>query len=159
MTQRHVTVTEAGRILGVSRRTIQRRINAGELPTVEVGGVRRVVLDSTSDSTDAPSDTPSAHAQIDADVSHLRERVAALEAELSEVRQDRDRWYGHAQSQGATIDRLTVTLAQLGDRVIEQRVLPSPEEPSESRQEGDIANEGQSPQQVAPRPWWRFWER
>ena len=38
MTQRHVTVSEAGRILGVSRRTIQRRISAGELPTVEVGG-------------------------------------------------------------------------------------------------------------------------
>ena len=159
MTQRHVTVSEAGRILGVSRRTIQRRINAGELPTIEVGGVRRVVLDSASDSAQAPSDTPSAHAQVDADVSHLRERVAALEAELGEVRQDRDRWYGHAQSQGATIDRLTVTLAQLGDRVIEQRALAAPEEAPESRQENDDAGEVQSPQTATPRPWWRFWER
>ncbi len=156
MTQRHVTVSEAGRILGVSRRTIQRRIRAGELSTVEVGGVRRVILDSASESPHAPGDTPSAHAQIDADMSHLQERIVALEAELGEVRQDRDRWYGHAQSQGATIDRLTVTLAQLGDRVVEQRALAAPE----SAQERDDAGETvQSPQAPIPRPWWRFWVR
>ncbi len=156
MTQRHVTVSEAGRILGVSRRTIQRRISAGELPTIEVSGVRRVVLDSASDNAYAPSDMPSAHAQIDADVSYLRERIAALEAELGEVRQDRDRWYGHAQSQGATIDRLTVTLAQLGDRVVEQRVLSAPESPQDAGNAGETV---QSPQVPTPRPWWRFWAR
>lgn len=156
MTQRHVTISEAGRILGVSRRTIQRRIAAGELSTLEVGGMRRVVLDSASDSPPPLSDTPSARAQVDADVSHLQERIAALEAELGEVRQDRDRWYGHAQSQGATIDRLTVTLAQLGDRVVEQRALAAHESPQDSTDAGETA---QSPQAPNPRPWWRFWVR
>ncbi len=156
MTQRHVTVSEAGRILGVSRRTIQRRISAGELPTVEVGGARRVVLDSASESPHAPSDTPSAHAQVDADVSHLKERVAALEVELGEVRQDRDRWYGHAQSQGATIDRLTVTLAQLGDRVVEQRAISAPESPQEAGNAGETVQFPQAPTQT---PWWAFWRR
>lgn len=40
-----VSPTEAARRLGVSVRSIQRRIRAGELPSVRVGGSRRVRLD------------------------------------------------------------------------------------------------------------------
>lgn len=142
MTQRHVTVSEAGRILGVSWRTIQRRIAAGELSTVEVGGVRRVVLDGAFSS--APE------SETAAQVSQLRARVEVLEAELREVRQDRDRWHEHAQRQGATIDRLTVTLAQLGDTVVEQRALAS------GATEPDV---GGSTIRAPSKPWWRFWAR
>ncbi|MDP9350289.1 MAG: excisionase family DNA-binding protein [Chloroflexota bacterium] len=154
MPERHVTVSDAARLLGVSRRTIQRRVKAGELRMVEVGGAQRVVLDETSEITTTLATAPS---DSDAEVSQLRAQVAALEAELGGVRaeldttrQDRDRWHEHAERQGATIDRLTVTLAQLGDTVVEQRALSS------GAPEQEV---GEDTTRAPSSPWWRFWAR
>ncbi len=50
-----IPVTEAARRLGVSTRTIQRMIRRGELPSVRVGGARRVQIQSLLSPT---SETP-----------------------------------------------------------------------------------------------------
>jgi excisionase family DNA binding protein len=50
-----ISVTEAARRLGVSARTIQRMIRRGELPSVRVGGARRVQIHSLLSS---PSEVP-----------------------------------------------------------------------------------------------------
>ncbi len=150
MSHEHVSVSEAARLLHVSRRTIQRRLDAGTLHSVEVGGVRRVVLDGAFSSAPESETAHATERDTDAQVSQLRARVEVLEAELREVRQDRDRWHEHAQRQGATIDRLTVTLAQLGDTVVEQRALAS------GATEPDV---GGSTIRAPSKPWWRFWAR
>jgi excisionase family DNA binding protein len=145
MTVREVSISEAARILGVSRRTVYRQIEAGALHSVQVGGARRVILDAASINPVATSDNDTENAQ-------LRAQVAALSTELEATRQDRDRWHGHAQRLGTTIDRLTVTTAQLGDRIIEHRAIESGLAPEEARPE--TASEEL---QAAPRPWWAFW--
>jgi excisionase family DNA binding protein len=43
--ERGVTVAEAATRLGVSERTVQRRIADGTLASVRIGGVRRVLVD------------------------------------------------------------------------------------------------------------------
>ncbi len=154
MPEHHVTVSDAARILGVSRRTIQRRVKAGEMRMVEVGGVHRVVLDETSDiapiSATAPSDSDAQLSQLHAHVAALEAELGGVRAELDTTRQDRDRWHEHAERQGATIDRLTVTLAQLGETIVEQRALAS----------GAVeAEPGEDATRDTPRRWWRFWAR
>ncbi len=77
-----VTVAEAARLLGVSRRTIQRRIKAGELPTSDVAGRRYVVLSDIELSGDV-SPVPSGR---DA----TRDEVGILRAQLEAVTNERD---------------------------------------------------------------------
>ncbi len=72
-------MSEAARVMGVSRRTIQRRIQAGQLATVDAGGVRYVVLDDTEVSAPPPA------ARV-----ATGEEVAALRAELAAVTSERD---------------------------------------------------------------------
>ncbi len=143
MTQREVSISEAARILKVSRRTVYRQIEAGELHSVQVGNARRVVLDTDSITPAAPSDS-------DTEAAQLRAQVAALTTELEVTRADRDRWHDHAQRLGATIDRLTVTTAQLSDRIVEQRALEAGT---------DTTEETSAAPEPLQRPWWRFWRR
>ncbi len=77
-----VTVAEAARVLGVSRRTIQRRVKAGELPTADVAGRRYVVLSDTELSGEL-SPLPMGH---DA----TRDEVGILRAQLEAVTNERD---------------------------------------------------------------------
>ncbi len=146
MAEREVSISEAARILGVSRRTVYRQMEAGELHSVQVGNARRVVLDSDLTKPAAPSDS-------DTEAAQLRAHVAALTAELEVTRQDRDRWHDHAQRLGTAIAQLTVTTAQLGDRIIEHRALESGQAEAET-QPDDAPQEPQA----SPRPWWRFWQ-
>jgi excisionase family DNA binding protein len=77
-----VTISEAARLLGVSRRTIQRRVKAGELPTADVAGRRYVVLSDTELSGEL-SQLPMGH---DA----TRDEVGILRAQLEAVTNERD---------------------------------------------------------------------
>ncbi len=149
MPEQTVSVTEAARILGVSRRTVSRRIAAGELPTVEVNGARRVVLDipGTSEPGVSPSEgTPSAPPMPTEDMAALRARLAAVEEERDHLRATVDKLAG-------TVDRLTISLAQLSGTVVEQRAL-------EAGTAGTDAHvEDTALQKPLQRPWWRFWAR
>ncbi len=136
---KNVTITEAARILGVSRRTVYRQIETGELHSIQVGNARRVVLDTASINPTVTSDTDTENAQ-------LRAQLAAVTAELEATRQDRDRWHEHARQLGTTVDRLAVTNAQLRGTVVDQQAL------------GTGQDTPGAPRPVQ-RPWWRFWAR
>jgi hypothetical protein len=119
----------------VSRRTIDRRIAAGKLRTVDQDGARLVVLEDTPDS--ATPETPSK-----TDMSELvavRARLQAVEEERDHLRQTVDRLTG-------TVDRLTISLAQLSGTIVDQQALDT----------GQDTPETQRPVQ---RAWWRFWVR
>ncbi len=138
----HYTYTEAARILGVSRRTISRRIQSGELPTVEVDGARRVVLDipdGAQPAPDAPTGTPGHVPAQEVGIAQLRARLEAVESERDHLRATVDKLAG-------TVDRLTISLAQLSGTVVEQRALGASE----------VNTAAPEP---AQRPWWAFWRR
>jgi excisionase family DNA binding protein len=81
-----VTVTEAARLLGVSRRTIQRRVKAGELPTADVAGRRYVVLSDTELSGEL-SPLPMRHDATRDEVGILRTQLDAVTNERDYLRQ------------------------------------------------------------------------
>ncbi len=146
MPEQTVSVTEAARILGVSRRTVSRRIAAGQLPTVEVSGARRVVLDIPGGSEPGVPSNEGTHGTVpilEADNSVLRARLAAVEEERDHLRATVDKLAG-------TVDRLTISLAQLSGTVVEQRALEAGR---------DTAMEDTAPQKPLQRPWWAFWRR
>lgn len=131
----NVSVSEAARVLGVSRRTVDRRIAAGKLRTVDQDGARLVVLEDTPDP--ATPETPP-----ETDMSELvavRARLQAVEEERDHLRQTVDKLTG-------TVDRLTISLAQLSGTIVDQQALDT----------GQDTPEAPRPVQ---RPWWRFWVR
>jgi excisionase family DNA binding protein len=100
MPEQHVTASEAARILGVSRRTVTRRIADGTLRTVEVGNARRVVLEMPEDAQPGHGTTPaSADGQL-AQIAHLRAQLEAVTSERDHLRSTVDKLAG-------TVDRLT----------------------------------------------------
>ncbi len=140
----HYTYTEAARILGVSRRTISRRIQSGELPTVEVDGARRVVLDipdGAQPAPDAPTGTPGHVPAQEVDIAQLRARLEAVESERDHLRATVDKLAG-------TVDRLTISLAQLTGTVVEQRALDAGI---------DTPEVDTDPEKPVQRRWWAFW--
>jgi excisionase family DNA binding protein len=131
----YVSVSEAARVLGVSRRTVDRRIAAGKLRTVDQDGARLVVLEDTPDPP--ASETPSK-----TDMSNfvaVCARLQAVEEERAHLRQTVDKLTG-------TVDRLTISLAQLSGTIVDQQAL-------------DTGQDTPEPPRPAQRPWWRFWVR
>ncbi|PQV62418.1 DNA binding domain-containing protein, excisionase family, partial [Abditibacterium utsteinense] len=55
MTRQGVAISEAAKILGVSLRTVQRRLDKGELRSIERDGKRFVLLDSNATERDTVS--------------------------------------------------------------------------------------------------------
>lgn len=157
-----VSQSEAARRLGVSRRTIKRRIEAGELPTPD--GVHVVLPDP-----DAPIPAHE-HAQADAhrvptsdygagagfpsaEDLHTgqnfptRERddlAARLECAESRI----DRLLGIVDEQNRTIQAQTIRLAQLEGRMIDTRAAEPPVQPPEPVIEPDTHPATWRPQSV-----------
>ncbi len=129
----NVSVSEAARVLGVSRRTMDRRIASGKLSTVDVDGARYVVLE----------DTEVAHAPAVDKPAHVSD-IECMRAEMDDLRADQDRWAAHAQDFQRNVSELTATLY----RVTEQKALRHPSTDSNP-----------DAQRPAQRVWWRFWER
>lgn len=147
-----VTIAEAARILGIHRRTVERRIKCGEIATTTAAGRRIVVLGGEPLPGDAPqsdaagaraaADTAALGAAVDAAlVPELRARVADLET-------DRDQWRQTAADLSRNLTEVTGTLYALRDGA---RALPGtgPED----------ARPDDAPQRPPQRPWWRFWRR
>jgi excisionase family DNA binding protein len=128
----NVSVSEAARVLRVSRRTIDRRIASGKLSTVDVDGARYVVLE----------DTEVAHALAKDKPAHVSD-MERMRMEMDDLRTDRDRWAAHAQDLQRNVSELTATLY----RVTEQKAIAAPI---------DRDNDEQRPPQ---RAWWQFWVR
>lgn len=80
----YLSITEAAKKLGVSERTVYRRIDRGEIPTVMVGDKRMILAHALTPASDVE------HSQIkalEAEVDRLRDEVSQLKAELG--RKDR----------------------------------------------------------------------
>ncbi len=103
-----LTFEQAATHLGVSVRTVYRRVRSGELQTVNTDGRQWVVMPEAAPPPIAPTVSDNAtdtDRQVTDTVSQLLNRIADLEA-------DRDRWHD-------TADRLTDTVSKLSDNVSE----------------------------------------
>ncbi len=135
MSSQYVSVAAAARVLKVSRRTVDRRIAAGKLRTVDQDGARLVVLEDTPvpSATETPPETGMS------ELVAVRARLQAVEEERVHLRQTVDKLTG-------TVDRLTISLAQLSGTVVEQQAL-------------DTGQDTPEPPRPVQRAWWRFWVR
>jgi uncharacterized NAD(P)/FAD-binding protein YdhS len=131
METRHLTIREAATHLGVSTRTINRRVRAGTLTETQRDGVRYVVLGDVPTQTSPEPSTAETQDRTDRDtetlMSELRDRLAGAEA-------DRDHWRHQAETLSRNVSELTTTLYQ----VTQQKALPAPSQ-----------NKA---------PWWAFWK-
>jgi excisionase family DNA binding protein len=135
MLSQYVSVSEAARVLGVSRRTVDRRIASGKLRTVDQDGTRLVVLEDTPVPAMSATPTETAMSELVA----MRARLQAVEEERDHLRQTVDKLTG-------TVDRLTISMAQLSGTIVEQQAL-------------DTGQDTPDTPRPAQRAWWRFWVR
>jgi len=158
MVTRELPIEDAADALGVSRRTVERRVRRGELRATRRDGRRLVAVpvasvvagenaasvgDSVSvgvpmprmscDGRDAVTDNRDRPPVADALVSELRARLADAE-------EQRDHWRHQAEGLSQSVSELTATIYRLGER----QALPIPPtgETSETRERP---------------PWWKFW--
>jgi excisionase family DNA binding protein len=160
-TERLVTAVDAARLLGVSERTVRRRIAAGTLPSVKVGTSRLVPVTALTPSPGGDSaDTPGTTVRHDIVAPSVATADTAPLAALIE-------------RQGREIARLPAELAVATERL---RVLaPGEDAPMTHPQPPGATGAGAAPfapsvaawrerttrdvDLDAPAPWWRFWER
>ncbi len=102
-TLRQLTINEAAKALGVTRRTIERRIQKGDIVASCVNGKRYVHI--SDNHTTAPTLTHDT-SQTDHDTAS---QLAATRAELETIRQERDYLRQH-------VSQLTATLYRLGEQ-------------------------------------------
>ncbi len=148
---RQLSFKEAANELGVSLRTIYRRVKSGELQETTVDGTRVIVMtDDNTSGTEGPVNTPTtatASEQChevhdtttgsDTEMSLLRTKIAELQA-------DRDRWHAESDSWRHMSEVLSQRLSEVTGtlyRLNEQKAL-APPPPVEVNQR---------------RPWWMFW--
>ena len=152
---RQLTVQEAARELGVSTRTVERRIRAGELMSVVVGGRRLVVAHPGWDS-DTPTDTnrqavsglaygvgatDTSDRQADNPATDNSDTVSVLKEQLQRSDERAERLMGLLEEQNSTIRDLSQTnrglvvrVAQLEGRVLSQEATAPAETPREAPQ-------------------------
>jgi excisionase family DNA binding protein len=93
-----VTYEEAAQRLGVSVRTVQRRVRVGQLATVSDNGRQFVVLESRGadsaplDEVKRANSAPYTVESASANSAPADARIAALEARVAELESDRDMW-------------------------------------------------------------------
>lgn len=145
---RTVTVAEAAVLLGISRRTLYRRIEAGEIPATTVAGRRLIILDAEPDGTVSVTDgtvgtNTVTHSVPETETSVITQGNSAggtqagtpeyedLRARLADMERQRDRWMGQAEQlaatvreQNQTIQAQTIRLAQLEGRMIDASTVP-----------------------------------
>jgi excisionase family DNA binding protein len=109
-TLRQLTINEAARELGVTRRTIERRIQKGDIVASYVNGKRYVHI---SDNSATPPTVTHDSRTTDSDTTT---QITILCVELDTIRQERDYLRQH-------VSELTATLYRLGD----QKVLIAPQ--------------------------------
>ncbi len=144
---RLVTLQEAADALGVSVRTIRRRVRSGELVSVMSEGRRLVSLPLVpQDHSDNGADVdtlspPDSDVRRDTSplVSLLEARIADLEADRDRARQDADSWQAMSQDLSQRLSEVTATLYRLTEA---KALAPGPE-----------------PEDRPSAPWWAFWRR
>lgn len=105
---RHLRIDAAALALGVSSKTVRRRLKSGRLSGQLVDG--RWVVDLPDEVVDQDMSTLGTH---DQDMSSAGETVAVLQAELAAVRAERDRLWQQLNEVTAINGRLAATVYQL----------------------------------------------
>ena len=113
---RHLSIDAAALVLGVSSKTVRRRLKSGRLSGRLVDG--RWVVDLPDEVVDQEVSTLGTH---DQDMSSAGETIAALRAELAAVQAERDRLWQQLGEVTAVNGRLAATVYQL----TELKSLPS----------------------------------
>ena len=109
-----VNQSEAAHLLGIFRRTVRRRIEAGELPSGDTPDGPTVVLEA--ESAPIPDNGLSAE-------THNDDLAARLERAEDRI----DRLLGVVDDQNRTIHAQTIRLAQLEHRIIDAAPAKTPE--------------------------------
>ena len=102
-TLRQLTINQASRELGVTRRTVERRIQKGDIVASYVKGKRYVHISDNG----ATLPTVTHHSRTTE--SDTAMQIATLRTELDTIRQERDYLRHH-------VSELTATLYRLGDQ-------------------------------------------
>jgi len=154
---RHLSYEEAAHELGVSVRTIYRRVRSGQLASVERDGRSLVVLEQQARPTPirppihalTGSDTVSDSVMTnDSLVSQLRLRLAEMEAE-------RDRWRNQAEKLTDTVSELSANVSQLTQTVQGLEVMRAQSEGRMIAAETPVQPpEASTPIQTPQRPKW-----
>ncbi len=126
-----VTYEEAAQRLGVSVRTVQRRVRGGQLATVSDNGRQLVVLPGSpmEDGSQAPHNTDHVRAHdhtYEDDIARIMtSRMQELEARVADLEADRDHWRTMAAKLSDTVaEQNRMIAAQFLDRAhAEGRVL------------------------------------
>jgi hypothetical protein len=124
-----VTIIEAARLLGLSEKTVRRRVVRGELPGIQEATPQGYTwfVDIPDQSLESGTETPSGELQTLRELNGaLQDRVDAQDRELEAKNQQ-------LAAKDEQIRELHILLQQA------QAALPSP--------------------QGTQRPWWRFWHR
>ena len=141
---RQVSLPEACTILGLSRRTVERRLATHELNGVKVGS--RWLVDVPADAQATPEPKP-------VDVAELTRQVVSLQAESHRLNAEVTRLTTLADQQMRTIGVLTATNAELVSR-IPRLPAPAPETSA------PVVEHTPAPAETAePRRWRWFWQR
>jgi len=152
-TERLLTVPEAAAVLGVSERTVRRRIAAGKLAAIDAGGQMRVPASAVGVRPPDMSGTPPASHRRTVPVmpSGGPVAVSALEGAL----------VGLVERQAGEIADLRAKLAVVEERL---RMVGAGDDVAPERggtsMPSSVPVTVSGPAPVAPpAPWWRFWER
>ncbi len=145
-----VTYEEAAQRLGVSVRTVQRRVRGGQLATVSDNGRQYVVLPAMSDQSDNVSP---ARQSSSGESSQRREnvvperqaddpRIAALEARVAELEADRDMW----RTMSAKLsDTVTEQNRMIAAQMMERGRMIAAETPREAPQAQPVTDNASTP--------------
>ena len=125
------TITEASQILGVSRRTVQRHIQKGEIESKLVGRIRLVRLDTrTTTATNMSYDMSLPVEQLQKENKDLRQQIEYLKEQTKEkdkqignLQEQLDATSEASQQQNAIIMQLTRQLEQ-SQRLLEYHQSP-----------------------------------
>ncbi len=161
-----VNQSEAARLLGVSRRTVKRRIEAGELPSPD--GVHVVLPDPATPTPAHGHAHPDAH---HAPTSEQSPNVGSfprawktgeesapfsddLAARLERAESRIDRLLETVHEQNRTIQAQTIRLAQLEGRMLDAAPAQTPAERQEHVIEPDMKGDNLSPYTGRLRAWY-----
>jgi excisionase family DNA binding protein len=114
---KYISISETAKRLGVSERTVYRRIDKGEIKTTELGEKRVVLAESL---TDMSQDNALLMQQLEAERDMFRQRVSQLEDELEHEEEkreaDSDYWKKRLEEKDKQIEKLQELLAESSHR-------------------------------------------
>ncbi len=114
---KYISISETAKRLGVSERTVYRKIDKGEIKTAELGDKRVVLAESL---TGMSQDNALLIQQLEASRDTLRHRVSQLENELEDEKEkreaDSDYWKRRLEEKDKQTENLQEQLAEASHR-------------------------------------------